>query len=342
MMARNEHRRMWSRFAAAVVAGLGFAAPLTAQDQPREPSREPPRPASIMLDGSAVPTSIIGSDASRSAVWFASAQRSAVGEVDTASRTVGYMALGHGAKPRGLAQCPNGLLYALDPALNVIHEINPATEDVKRHPLPSGQPADLASAACTASNTLIFTGYNGVVGKLDTALGVVTTIEAAGGRGAFAVTVAHSGQVWFASYVANMIVRIDAETLKQDVVPMPAGVEGPKGIAVDAGGRVWVTAFRSGRVARYDPRRKAWDGWALGRSAKPYAVMADADGAMLVTDTGRDRLLRLDPASGSVRTVASLSDRGQARSLVRVGEQVYVSEMAADRIIVVDTRAPTN
>lgn len=314
------------------LAALGalFATVAAASDKPKPPT------LAIALDGSAVPGGIAGVDGAETTIWFASAPRSAVGEVDVASRSISFIALGHGAKPRNLARCPNGKLYVLDPALNVIHEVTPATEEVKRHPMPSGTTADLSGAVCTTSNMLLFTGYNGWLGKLDTATAQVSLVEAVGGRGPAQITMAPSGSIWFAAYASNQIVRVDPQTLKQDAFMMPAGVEGPKDIAVDGSGRVWVSAFRSARIARFDPRRRSWDAWPVGEGSRPHSIALDSNGDLLVTDVGRDRLLRFDPKTGSPTVVAQLSDRGQARSMIRLGDKAWISESAADRLLGVD------
>jgi virginiamycin B lyase len=331
------HVRPWHRRAAVAVLSVcvvAFASVAPAGEAHRT------APAVIQLDGSVSPQGIAGVAGHDGMVWFAAAHRGAVGEIDPLSRSVGYIALGHGARPRGLAHCPDGRLYALDPALNVIHEITPATEEVKRHPMPGGQTADLSGAVCTTGNMLFFTGYNGWLGRLDTASGEVSLLAAQGARGPGQMALAPSGSVWFASYAANKIVRVDPISMRQDAFAMPAGVEGPKGIAVDATGRVWVTAYRSARVARFDPRRRSWDAWTLGEGTRPFALTLDASGAVLVSDIGRNALIRLDPASGSSEVVAQLSDRGQARHLARVGQQVWISESAVDRVLVVETAAP--
>jgi virginiamycin B lyase len=308
-----------------------------------EPAKPVSTPISVViaLDGAALPQGITASDGPEATVWFSAAQRSAIGEIDVASRAIGYIGLGHGAKPRGITRCANGKLYALDPALNVIHEVAPATEEVTRHPMPGGQIADLAGAVCTASNHVIFTGYNGVIGRLDTASGQISLSEAPTGRGPSQIALAPSGSVWFASYASNQIVRVDPVSLKQEAFAMPAGVEGPKGLVVDRTGRVWVSAFRSARIARFDPRRRTWDAWSLGDGARPYAVALDADGAVLVSDVGRDKLFRFDAATGSSSVAASLSERGQARAMVRTGEQVWLTESAVDRVRIVDFSPPT-
>lgn len=326
--------------ATALAVTLG-ALPARAQGAASPPSH-PPRAAAVALDGNAGPNGLVGGENGEEQVWFTAAARSAIGEIDVVSREVGYISLGHGAKPRGLARCANGKLYALDPVLNVIHEVTPATEEVKRHTMPGGQNVDLSGAACTAGNQLIFTGYNGFVGRLDTLTGAITLAEAQGGRGASPITIAPSGAVWFASYVGNQVVRVDPASLRQEAFQMPAGVSGPKGIAADASGRIWVTAFRSARIARFDPRRRDWSAWAVGEGAKPYALTRDETGAMLVTDTGRNVLLKVDAASGSVSTLSALSERGQARGMARIGAKVWIAESAADSVAVVDLGAPAS
>ncbi len=324
---------------AALLGGLAaaLAQPVSASDRPKAPT------IVVALDGSVVPSGIVGLESAESTIWFASASRSAVGEVDVASRSVSYLALGHGAKPRNLTRCGNGNLYVLDPALNVIHEVTPATEQVKRHPMPSGTTADLTGAVCTATNILLFTGYNGWLGRLDTTTGQISLVEATGGRGPAQITLSPSGSVWFAGYASNQIVRVDPQTLKQDAFVMPSGVEGPKGIAVDGSGRVWVSAFRSARIARFDPRRRSWDAWPMGEGSRPHSIALDSSGDVLVTDVGRDRLMRFDPKTGTASLVAPLSERGQARSMTRVGEQVWIAETAADRLVAVDlSPSPSN
>jgi virginiamycin B lyase len=327
-------------FGLALAASIALAPAVSASERGRAAAASGAT-TSVLLDGSAVPHGIVAAEGEQPMVWFAATQRSAVGEINPASRDVAYIPLGHGAKPRGLARCPNGKLFALDPALNVIHEILPATEEVKRHPMPGGQVADLAGAVCTPANILVFTGYNGWIGKLDAETGAMVVIEALGGRGPSQAVVATSGLVWFASYASNQIIRLDPVSMKQDAYPMPSGVEGPKGLAIDGTGRIWVSAFRSARIARYDPRRRGWDAWALEAGTRPHAVAIDAEGGVLVTDVGRDRLLRFDASTGSNQTIAKLSDRGQARFMTRLGAQVWISESAVDRVTVVD-RSPAS
>ncbi len=303
---------------------------------------EPQRPvlSSIELGGSVLPHGIVGADGAEPTVWFSAARRSAIGEIDVATRSVGYIALGHGARPRALTRCPNGKLYALDPALNVIHEITSATEEVVRHPMPDGHTADLSGATCTAGNLLVFTGYNGWVGTLDTASGKVSLSEAVTGRGPASIALSSGGAVWFAAYASNQIVRVDPVSMRQDAFAMPTGVEGPKGMVVDSTGRVWVTAYRSGRIARFDPRRRSWDAWSLGEGARPFALTLDAAGTVIVSDVGRDKLVRFDAATGSGTVIASLSERGQARAVTRLGDQIWISETAVDRIRIIDTSVP--
>lgn len=306
-------------------------------------AQEPYRISSVPLDGSNVPQAVVAAPADPDGkpgglVWFAASQRGSIGEIDPVTKSVTYLTLGHGARPRGLTQCPEGKLYALDPALNVIHQIEPGSETVVRHVMPGNQNVDLADAVCTASGQVIFTGYNGFVGRLDPASGTTTLIEALGGRGTWAVALHPSGLVWATSYAQNEIIRIDPVTLRQETFPLPTSISGPKGITVDRSGMVWVTGYRSGHVARFDSRRTSWDSWKInGAGAKPYGILANARGDLFVTDAGRDLLLRFDPANGGVIGETELGARSNARAMATRGSEIWIAEMAADRIVIVDT-----
>jgi virginiamycin B lyase len=304
---------------------------------------EPYRVTSVTLDGSTVPQAVVAAPSgpdgkTGGVVWFAASQRGSIGEIDTATKAVTYLTLGHGARPRGLAQCPDGKLYALDPALNVIHQVEPGSEAVSRHVMPGNQNVDLAAALCTLSGQVIFTGYNGYVGRLDPLTGTSTLVEALGGRGAWALALHRNGSVWATSYAQNELIRIDPLTLRQEAIPLPTSVIGPKGIAIDGSGRIWITGYRSGHVARFDPRRNGWDSWKInGAGAKPYAILADGKGGIFVTDTGRDLLLRFDPANGGVIGETELGARSNARAMAMRGSEIWIAEMAADRLVIVET-----
>jgi streptogramin lyase len=65
--------------------------------------------------------------------------------------------------------------------------------------------------------------------------------------------------------------------------------------------------------------------------SNPHGVAVAADGALLVSDTGNDRIRRIDPTSGTVTTVAQV---GQADGLdVAADGSIYVVEGISHRIV---------
>ena len=105
-------------------------------------------------------------------------------------------------------------------------------------------------------------------------------------------------------YVSDAAVlwRVNAVTGAKEVhARVEAGVElGP--VAVDAQGRIYVAT--SGRdVRRFDAEGRAEV--VMPDVAVAHGLAFANDGSLLVSDTGRDRVLRYDPATGAARVFAT-------------------------------------
>src|SRR5439155_687917 len=82
--------------------------------------------------------------------------------------------------------------------------VSPATEEVRRSPLPDGQRrADLNTATFDSRGRLWFTGQNGIYGRLDPASGKVDVFDAPKGRGPYGMTTTRDGGVFFASLAGS-------------------------------------------------------------------------------------------------------------------------------------------
>lgn len=67
----------------------------------------------------------------------------------------------------------------------------------------------------------------------------------------------------------------------------------------DSSGKLWVTEWFAGKLARFDPATEEWKEWALpGDNPQPYAVFVDETDALWVTDFGANTILRFDPQRG--------------------------------------------
>jgi virginiamycin B lyase len=277
-------------------------------------------PAGLAADGSG-------------AVWFVSKPLGAVGRLDPATGETDLIALGQGAQPNSLSLAPDGTLLATDAVADLVYQIRPDTRDVVRHPVEAEGRLELAAAALDDRGRLWFAGYGGWFGWLDPADGRSAAFQAPGGRGPAALARDGAGGLWMLSYKASTLTRIDPETARTEVFPLPEGQEGPKAVLAGRDGGVWLTAYRSGSLLRLDPSSRDWKAWRLpGDDPRPFAIAEDGRGGILVTDTASSRLLAFDPEAGAFREGFDLGERAMARSLLPASGGFFVAETGRDAI----------
>ncbi len=140
----------------------------------------------------------------------------------------------------------------------------PGTLAVKRYPLPASSGyANLNTGDVRPARRLWFTGQSGIYGRLDPRSGALRVFRAPGGLGPYGIATTPAGQVWYASLAGSHIARIDLDTGKATVVRPPTAGQGARRIWSDSHGRLWVSEWNAGRVARYDPKTRRWREWRL-------------------------------------------------------------------------------
>jgi virginiamycin B lyase len=84
--------------------------------------------------------------------------------------------------------------------------------------------------------------------------------------------------------------------------PLPSGV-GVHDVWADRapGGPVWFSAQRSGHLGILDPQTGKVELVALGPNSSPHGVIAAADGAPWLTDSGQNAIVRVDPKTKEVK-----------------------------------------
>lgn len=291
------------------------------------------------LPQGAAPSRLVEDDSG--AVWFASRPLGAVGRLDPASGAADLIALGQGAQPGALAAGPDGAVLAADSAANVIYRIAPETRDVTRIPVEGVEGRlELTGLAFDDGGRLWFAGYAGHYGWIDLATGRSSIQEAPGGRGLAALARDEAGALWLASYKDGSVARIDPETARAEVFPLPEGQGGPKSLAADAAGRIWVAAYRSRTLLRLDPRTRDWSVRRFSApEARPYAVAVDGPAGPVVTETAGSRLVGLDPRSGLPGEGFALTERGHPRALLPTRRGIFVAETGSDTIRLVKRSA---
>src|SRR5439155_1177468 len=220
-----------------------------------------------------------------------------------------------------------------------------------------------ASVAQDASGNLYIAEYaNHRIRKVTAATGIITTVAGNGinsfaGDGGAAtsaslsspagVALDASGNLYIADYFNNRIRKVDAAS---GIITTVAGngsfgfagdggaatsasLSGPAGVAVDAGGNLYIAAYSNHRIRKVDAATGiittmagngnptfAGDGGAATSASLnfPASVALDASGNLYIADPNNNRIRKVAAATGIITTVAgggsSLGDGGAATS----------------------------
>jgi sugar lactone lactonase YvrE len=128
----------------------------------------------------------------------------------------------------------------------------------------------------------------------------------------------------------------------------------PSGVALDAGGRIYVADSGNNRIVRMDDMSGA--GWtAFGKPGSgssqfthPARVALDSGGRIYVADMGNSRIVRMDDMSGTGWTDFGTFGNGIGHFITPVGiavdssGHIYVADSGNDRIVRMDDMSGTN
>jgi DNA-binding beta-propeller fold protein YncE len=111
----------------------------------------------------------------------------------------------------------------------------------------------------------------------------------------------NDGSAWVVAYGSNEIVRIDVNGIIKDRKRGPLnGFDRPYDLVKGAGGRMYLTEYRGGRVSILSPQGD-WQGYigskglGQGMFVGPQNIAADEDGYIYVVDYGNQRISKFDP-----------------------------------------------
>jgi virginiamycin B lyase len=268
-------------------------------------------------------------------VWYTAQGAGELGRLDPASGKTTAVPLGDGSAPHGVIVGPDRAAWVTDGGLNAIVRVDSQTGEVTRFPLPSSSGwANLNTATFDRRGVLWFTGQSGVYGRLDPRTGAMRVFRAPLGPGPYGIAKTPKGQVWYASLAGSHIARVNLQTGKATVLRPPTRDQGARRIWSDSRGRLWVSEWNSGKVARYDPATRRWREWRLPGQAQPYAIYVDEKDIVWLTDFAASAIVRFDPKTERFSRLRLRAGANVRQLLGRPGE-LWGAESGADRLVVV-------
>lgn len=211
------------------------------------------------------------------------------------------MELPAGTKPRGLLVSSDGKVIFGGSGNGTIGELDPSSGKVKLYRIPSSE-GDPYTLVFDAEDNVWFTQrLAGKLAKLERASGKITEFPI--GDDPYSLSVDKRGNVWVSRKSADRFARLDPKTGEVTELTLPKGSQ-PRRTAVAPDGMLWVSFYGTGKLAKIDPTAfrvaKEYD-MPGGPNAGPYAVNADADGRIWVSETQTNNVIMLDPRSGAMR-----------------------------------------
>jgi virginiamycin B lyase len=270
-------------------------------------------------------------------IWYTGQFNQTIGRLDPATGSFREIPLPAGASPHGVVVGPDGAAWITDQGLNAIVRVShtqPETVTVYPIPAPNTQPN---TATFDGDGDLWFTGNSGWYGRVNLPAGVVEVWPAPRGAGPYGIHATPSGHVYFVSLREDdYLGRIDGPGAVT-VIETPGA--GARRVWSDALGRLWLTEFNSGHLARYDPTTGTWKEWALpgGVNSQPYAVCVDATGTVWVTSFGANALVRFDPATETFESFPFPTGGAAVRQIVADARGVWGAESGTEKIVLFRT-----
>ena len=105
--------------------------------------------------------------------------------------------------------------------------------------------------------------------------------------------------VWMAEFEEGYLGKIDAKTLKVTWFPLPSPHGRARRMEIDDQDRILVTEYRANKVALFDTKTEQFTEYDLPPLTFPYRAEIDKNGELWTGGMSSDRVVRLDPKSGT-------------------------------------------
>jgi virginiamycin B lyase len=257
----------------------------------------------------------------RGRVWFTDRLTHRIGRFDPrTSAFTSYPTPTPKSAPYGMVVGPDSALWFAESRAGRLGRIDPADGGITEVVLPGvgGGPQLLARSG----PRLWFTVRDGRSwGWYDPSSGEGRVYPGPPDFGPYGIGVAPDGSIWIAGQPGWMLLRVDASTDTAEVVEL--------GVEIGAGTRRWL-ATQPDSVRRVQERR-------LRRDGQARRIAVDSAGGVWLTDFGRSRVVRYDPATGDEDVFSTLAARTEpyAITVSRAG-LIWYSEKARNAVVALD------
>jgi virginiamycin B lyase len=235
-------------------------------------------------------------------VWFVGQTGNYIATLDPTTGALKRYTIQDGTNPHNLIVAPDGMVWYSGNANGRIGKLNPATGEAQIFMMPDSTVRDPHTLVFDGKGNIWFTAQNSNrVGRLNMATGKIDLLYPIPGQNRtlpYGIVIDPDGRPWFNLFGTNMIATVDPATLQVKTFPLAAPETRNRRIAMTADRMLYYTDYARGFLGRLNPTTGEVKEWAMpgGSRSMPYAVTADDQGRLWVSETGAEkRLVGFDP-----------------------------------------------
>ena len=248
-------------------------------------------------------------------VWFVGQEGNYIATLDPTTGALKRYTIEEGTNPHNLIVAPDGMVWYSGNRNGRIGKLDPATGKAQIYMMPDPAVRDPHTLVFDGKGNIWFTAQGASrVGRLNMATGKIDIINPLPSRqqGAnpYGIVVDPSGRPWFNLFATNLIGTVDPVTLEVKTFPVGQENSRTRRIARTSDGMLWYVDFPRGYLGRLDPNNGQWKEWLTpgGAASRPYAVTADDQGRLWVSETGATKqLVGFDPKTEKFFSVNAVS-----------------------------------
>lgn len=234
-------------------------------------------------------------------VYFAVRDGDKIARFDPKTKRFHEWEVPAGMRPRCPVIARDGKVFFGGAGNNAIGELDTVTGKVTLHKTPTSD-SDPYTLILDAVDNIWFTEKKaGKLAKLERSSGVIAEYPV--GNDPYSLLIDKRGNVWVTRKAADKLVKFDPKTGLITELSFGKGSQ-PRRMAMTPDGTLWVALYGTGKLAKIDPvANREVKEYELpgGPNAGPYAVNADADGRVWVSEIQTDNVIMFDPRGETMR-----------------------------------------